>query len=138
MAKLYRIFISHSWAYSNAYDSLKALLDNDPAFNYVDYSVPRGDPIHTNGTDKQLLEAIKAQMSPCNIILMMAGVYSTYSKWINKEIALAAKGFQNPKPIVGVKPWAQTNLSSVVQNAAVQIVGWRKKSIEDAIREHAI
>jgi hypothetical protein len=138
MSKTYRLFISHSWAYSDTYDGLVNLLNKSPAFPYIDYSVPRNDPIHNAGTDKELLEAIKRQMAPCHAVLMLAGVYSTYSKWINKEIALAAGGFTNPKPIIGIAPWGQENLSSVVQAAAVEIVRWQKSSIEGAIRLHSL
>jgi hypothetical protein len=35
--------------------------------------------------------------------LIMAGVYSTYSKWINNEIKAAKRGFTSPKPIIGIK-----------------------------------
>ena len=138
MSKTYRLFISHSWAYSEAYDGLIDLLDKSPTFDYVDYSVPRNDPIHNAGTDKQLFAAIKRQMAPCHAVLMLAGVYSTHSKWINKEIAIAAREFTNPKPIIGIAPWGQENLSSVVQAAAVDIVRWQKSSIENAIRIYSL
>ena len=138
MSKTFRLFISHSWAYSDSYDGLIKLLDKSPTFSYVDYSVPRNDPIHNAGTDQELLDAIKRQMAPCHAVLMLAGVYSTYSKWINQEIALAAGGFAKPKPIIGIAPWAQQKVSSVVQAAAVDIVRWQKSSIEEAIRLHSL
>ena len=68
----------------------------------------------------------------------MAGVYASYSKWIDKEIQIANTAFQNPKPIIAIKPWAQTNLSTKVQNAATAIVGWNTDSIVEAIRRYAI
>ena len=37
----YNIFISHSWAYTDAYEKLTKMLDADPRFNYKDYSVPK-------------------------------------------------------------------------------------------------
>ena len=36
MAKTYHIFISHSWAYSDAYEKLINLLDKDSSFSYAD------------------------------------------------------------------------------------------------------
>lgn len=136
--KTYNIFISHSWSYSDAFDRLKNLLDNRPYFSYMDYSIPKDDPVHTSGTDKELYEAILRKMRVCHIVLTMAGVYSTYSKWINKEIQAAKKGFLNPKPIIGVKPWGQTNVSSVVAENVDVLVGWNTESIVNAIRRHAI
>ncbi len=38
-------------------------------------------------------EAIKNQMLPCSVILIMAGEYATYSKWIQEEMDLAKNGF---------------------------------------------
>lgn len=136
--KTYNLFISHSWSYSDAYEKLKNLLDNRPYFSYLDYSIPKNDPVHTRGTDKELYEAILNKMRPCHVILIMAGVYSTYSKWINKEIQAAKKGFLTAKPIIAVKPWGQTNVSSVVSQNADALVGWNTESIVDAIREYGI
>jgi len=138
MSKTFRLFISHSWAYSDTYESLINLLSKPPAFPFIDYSVPRNDPIHRAGTDRALAEAIRRQMAPCHAVLMLAGVYSTYSKWINNEIALAAGAFGSPKPIIGIAPWGQANLSSVVQEAAVSVVRWQKSSIENAIRVYSL
>ncbi len=67
----------------------------------------------------------------------MAGVYSSYSKWINKEIVIANKGFANPKPIIGIIPWGQTNISKIVQDNADEMVGWNTESIVAAIRRHS-
>ena len=69
------------------------------------YSVPKDDPIHNARTDAQLRAAIRNQMIPCHVVLIMAGVYSTYSKWIGIEIEIAQRGFLTPKPIIAIKPW---------------------------------
>ena len=135
MSKTYNLFISHSWNYSDAYEKLLNLLDKDTSFSYKNYSVPKDDPVHTNGTDKELYQAIKEQMSHASVVLIMAGVYSTYSKWINKEIKIAQEEFNNPKPIIAIEPWASTNTSTVMKDAADEIVRWNSKSIIDAIKE---
>ena len=134
---VYNLVISHSWAYSDAYKKLCNLLDEYKYFTYYNYSVPKDDPVHTNGTDKELANAIYNKMRSCNIILIMAGVYSTYSKWINKEIKIA-NSFINSKPILGIKPRGQTNVSTIVQENAIDIVGWNSSSIVDAIRKYSV
>lgn len=134
MAKTHKLFISHSWQYSDAYIKLCNLLDKRTYFDYTNYSVPKDSPIHTNGTDKELIEAITNKIRLCNVVLIMAGKYSTYSKWINKEILIANKSFLNPKPIIGIKPRASTVVSSVVRKNAVEIVGWNTESVIDAVR----
>ena len=66
---------------------------------------------------------------------MLAGVYSTYSKWINKEIAICKKEFLNPKPIIAIEPWGSERTSQVVKDNADRIVKWNKDSVVRAIRE---
>jgi MTH538 TIR-like domain (DUF1863). len=138
MAKVYHIFISHSWTYSDAYDRLINLLRSRPYFDFVDYSVPKDDPIHNPSNDSELYEAIRNEMRPCHIVLVMAGVYSTYSRWINKEIRIATKEFLNPKPILAIKPWGNTNVSTVVSQNADRLVSWNTESIVNAIRAIAL
>lgn len=134
MAKTYNLFISHSWAYGDAYDKLVGMLNARPYFSYKNHSVPKYDPVHTNGTDKQLRAAIQNKMSGCHVILIMGGVYSTYSKWINKEIYIAQNAFTYSKPILAIKPWAQKKLSTAVANAADDVAGWNTNSIVSKIR----
>lgn len=136
--KTYNIFLSHSWSYSDAYERLMKLLKQTPYFYFKDYSVPKDNPIHNTPNSQALYEAIKRQMSPCHVILVMAGVYATYSTWIKREIKIAKTKFQVPKPIIAIKPLAQTNVSQVVLENADEIVNWNTNSIVSAIRRLAI
>lgn len=127
----YNLFISHSWAYSDAYKRLVALLDAKPYFSYRNYSVPKDDPIHHAEYDYQLKLAIKEQMQPASCVLILAGVYANYSKWINIEIELAQ---QMGKTIIAIEPWGAEKTSVKVKNTADKIVKWNTDSIVDAIR----
>jgi hypothetical protein len=132
--KIYNLFISHSWAYSDAYDGLVSLLDKRSYFEYRNHSVPKNDPIHTNGTDGELYGAIKNKVIYCNEVIILAGVYSSYSKWIDKEIKIAE---DLKKPIIAVEPWGSERTSRVVKEHADKIVKWNTESIVDAIRDLA-
>ena len=134
MDKTYHLFISHSWAYSDAYNGLIDLLDKDPAFVYTNYSVPKDDPIHTNGTDVELYAAIKEKIAHASVVLILSGVYSSYSKWIDKEITIAKTEFSSAKKIIAIEPWAAQKTSIKVKYAADAIVGWNSKSVIDAIK----
>ena len=125
------LFISHSWAYSDAYNQLVNLLNGAKNFDYKNYSVPQDNPIHNAHNDKQLKEAIQKQMQPASCVLILAGVYSTYSKWINIEIELA---LSMNKQIVAVEPWGAERTSLIVKNAAGVTVGWNTNSIVKAIK----
>jgi len=130
MSKTYRLFVSHSWAYGDKYDKVIEMIESQ-GIEFYDHSVPINDPIHTNGTDKQLREAIDARMKGTSCILIMAGVYSTYSKWINKEIEIA-KAYG--KPIIAIEPWGSEKTSQVVKDNADEIVKWQAVSIVKAIK----
>lgn len=133
--KTYNLFISHSWGYSDAYTKLVSMLDNADRFNYRNFSVPKDDPVHTSGSDQELYDAIKTKIHLCDVVLILAGVYSSYSKWIDKEIKICSREFTNPKPIIAIEPWDSEKTSTVVKNAANRIVRWNTSSVVSAIRE---
>ena len=132
--RTFNLFISHSWAYSDAYNRLIGLLDRRSYFSFRDYSVPKGDPIHDAGADAQLRQAIRNHMSPSSVVIILAGVYASYSKWINIEIDLAQNGFVYSKPILAVRPRGNVRIFSVVSRAADEIVSWNTESVVAAIR----
>ena len=129
---MYNLFISHSWAYTDYYQRLIGLLDSVPYFYYKNYSVPKDDPIHNAPNDYQLRAAIKNQMQHASCVLILAGVYASYSKWINIEISLAQ---EMGKKIIAIEPWASKHTSTVVKRAADEIVRWNAASIVKAIRQ---
>ena len=125
--KTYNLFISHSWSYSSQYDRLVNLLNKRSYFSFKNYSVPPDNPIHRAGTNAQLRQAIRNHMRPCHVVLILAGVYATYSKWIDREIDLALHGFANAKPIIAIRPWGNERVSVPVSVAADRIVGWNTR-----------
>lgn len=135
MVRTRNLFISHSWAYGDAYNKLCALLNAAPRFTYRNYSVPKNDPIHNAPNQAALYSAIKNQIIFCEVVIIMAGVYSSYSKWIDNEIQIAKGDFN--KPLLAVKPWGNTNVSTIVRSNADMLVNWSTVSIVDAIRQLA-
>jgi hypothetical protein len=134
MANTYNLFISHSWAYGDTYDTLTGMLDNASYFSYRNHSVPKNDPIHNAPNQAALKQAIQNKMNGCHAILILAGVYSTYSKWIKEEIALANNAFTSSKPIVAIQPWGAEKTSQIVKKNADIVVGWNTSSIVSGIR----
>ena len=133
--KTYNLFISHSWSYSDQYERLVKLLRARPYFRFRDYSVPPDDPIHNARSDAALRRAILNQMTRCHVVIILAGVYASYSKWINIEIDLAEDGFSTSKPILAIRPWGAERISQTVRDAADEIVGWNTESVVEAIRK---
>lgn len=70
-------------------------------------------------------------MKHASCILILAGVYSTYSKWINIEIEIAKK---LGKKIIAIEPWGSERTSQIVKNNANAVVKWQASSIIKEIR----
>lgn len=136
MPRIYNLFISHSWSYGDDYERLCDLLDAAPNFRYRNYSVPEDDPIHDAPNTQELYHAIKRQMTFCHVVIILAGKYATFSEWIDREIACATEDLD--KPILGVRPWGSQQVSSVVLDAADEMVSWNTDSIVAGIRSLAL
>ena len=95
----------------------------------VNYSVPEH-----NSKDGDIEEALKNQVRPVQVVIILGGMYVSYSKWIQFEIDFAK---DLNKPILGVKPWGAKVTPQAVQDAADEIVGWNTSSITNAIRKLA-
>jgi hypothetical protein len=130
----YHLFISHSWNYSDSHDNLVRLLNAHPTFRFKNFSVPPQNPIVDANTDKELEAAIENKIRLCSAVLIMAGMYATYSKWINKEIEIARR---MGKVIIAVKPFGAERISTVVRDAAHAECAWNTNSIVNAIHLHA-
>lgn len=129
----YHLFISHSWNYADKHDRLVELLTAHPTFSFKNFSVPPQNPIVGALNDMQLELAIENKIRPCSAVLIMAGVYSTYSKRINKEIEIAKR---LGKVIIAIRPFAAERMSTVVRDAAHAECAWNTDSIVNAIRQH--
>ena len=130
------IFISHAWAYSDHYDTLSSWIFEgnwsvgQASLNFLDYSVPKNDPIHNASNDAQLKTAIYNKISRSHVIVIPSGMYTNYSKWIKKEIE-GAKNYD--KPILAVNPFGQQRKAGVVLDNSDDAVGWNKKPVINAI-----
>lgn len=134
----YHLFICHSWKYPNAYDGLVSLLDKDYWFSYKDYSVPRDEPLTIYNKmyyESELRNKIRNQMRTCHVVLILAGVYASYSDSINMEIEIAN---ELGKPIIAIQPWGAEKTSQIVKSNSDVIVGWNSSSIIDAIKRYSL
>lgn len=134
---MYNLFISHSWKYNNQYNNLINLLSNYSYFSFKNYSVPKSDPLDISGSDykRKLRIAIINQMKTAHVVLIIAGVYASYSDSIQLEIEIVQ---DMNKPIIAINPWGSSTTSQIVKNAATITVGWNSASIVSAIRKYSI
>lgn len=131
--RTYKVFISHSWDYSDQIERLEQFLNSADDFEWHDYSVWETDPLDAP-TDPELKQALRKQIKPASVVLILSGMYASHSKWINEEIRIAN---QMDKPIIGIQPWGNERVPKAVKQNADEIVGWNTKSIIRAIEEHS-
>jgi MTH538 TIR-like domain (DUF1863) len=129
-----RLFISHSWSYSERYTSMVTLLENRAYFNWTNYSVPVAKAFE-GMNDAQLEDQLKAQIRPVNCVIIIGGMWTNYSDWIQREMnfALSIK-----KPILGVRPRSAKVMPLAVIQASTKLVNWNTESIVAGIREICI
>ena len=134
----YDLFISHAWAYNDAYYRVEELLKAAPYFRFRNYSVPKHNPLVNPGTyigQLRLAGMLDAQIRPAQCVIVIAGMYAAHKYWIDKEITIAQSYF---KPIIGLVPWGQQRIPISVQVAAHELVGWNTNSIVSAVRRLAL
>ena len=130
----YHLLISHSWSYSEKYDTIERWLNDAPNFLWSNYSVCCDNPLDTK-TDSELKQRLTNRISNCSAIIVISGMYSTYSKWIDYEIDEAIRF---GKPIIGVRPRGAERVPLKIQNCANVMVNWQSSSIIDAVRNYAL
>lgn len=130
----YHILISHSWDYNFDYKTIKKWLDEANYFKWTDYSVPLTKPLHVH-SKRELKEKIRKRISLCSCVIILSGMYVSYSEWIDYEIDTA---IELGKPIIGIKPRGQERTPLKVSNNAKVMVGWNSISVVEAVRSCAL
>ena len=130
MAKVYNVFISHSWDHVDDLRNLRRLLENRGYFKVNFLETPPHDAINSENST-YVRSVIRGHIRNADVVIGMAGVYASYSEWMRWELDTA---IEEKRPILGVIPWGQVNVSSVVQARAKELVRWNTESIVDAIR----
>lgn len=131
----YNLFISHSWNYPNAYEGLDKKLKDAPYFYYKNYSVPMDKPLTIYNKENyctELRNKIRDKMKCCSVVLILAGVYASYSDSIQMEIEIAQ---ELGKPIIAIEPWGSDKTSAIVKKVANKTAKWITNSIVEAIKE---
>ncbi|HHF0151877.1 TPA: TIR domain-containing protein [Enterobacter roggenkampii] len=98
----------------------------------IEYSEVTVDkPINSEDT-AYIRSVLKNKIINSDVFLVMAGMYTSYSDWMQWEIDTAKK---NGIPIIAVKPRGAERIPLIIQNNADVIVGWNSDSIVNNIIE---
>lgn len=125
-----RLFISHSWSYSERYLAMVNLLNNRPYFDFTNYSVPETKAFGPMA-NSAMKEQLRNQIRPVNCVIIIGGMWTNHSDWIQFEMDFAQS---IGKPILGVRPRSARVMPLAVVAAATQVVNWNAESIISGIR----
>lgn len=133
MAKEYKLFISHSWDHDDVLQDLKNRIDSRGYFPATYTQIEKNCPI-----DSENAWVIKAnitkRLQESDVVLAIAGVYASYSEWMQWEMDKAKElGLR----VIGVIPRGQEHISHEVFNRSAVDVHWNADSIVDAIRNYS-
>lgn len=133
MAKDYHVFISHSWDHLDDLKELRELLEERGYFNVEFEEVSPEKQIKSTDED-YIKRRLRERIRKSHIVLGLAGIYASYSDWMEWELDTAIK---ESIPIVGIIPQEQERISKVVKDRAEECVGWDIELIVAAIRKYA-
>ena len=135
VSRTYKLFVSHGWEYADEYDGLVNLLRRS-ALRWSNLSIEKDNPVGPNPllqrSNLRLIRELTTRIREADCVLILAGMYSKYSDWIQSEIELAQ---EFGKPIVGVRPRGQERIPWEVRVAVGnRMVNWSTDSIVAEIR----
>jgi hypothetical protein len=133
MAKEYKIFISHSWQYTDTLEALRNLINARGYFSATYEESTRDNPINSND-EGYVKRRLTQKIANSDVILALAGVYASHSSWMQWELD---KAIELGIPVIGVIPRGQDRISSIVSTRSVVNIKWNTESIVSAIRAHA-
>lgn len=126
-----RLFISHSWSYSERYNAMVDLLNNRLYFNFTNYSVPETRAFGLMA-QYEMQDELRDQIRPVNCVIIIGGMWANHSDWIEFEMDFA-KSIN--KPILGVRPRGAQVMPVSVTLASDLVVNWNSDSIVAGIRQ---
>ena len=118
----YRLFISHTWTYTDEYCRLADMLNDAPHFDWANNSDPERDELKSASRD-ELLKTLREQIRPVDAVLVLSDMYAAHSDWIEAEAEVEfAQDYM--KPIIGIYPWGYERAPRCIERAAAVMVRW--------------
>ena len=125
----YKIFVSHAWNYDDDMERLSDLLNSRMYYIFEFTEFRKHNAVDSINSD-YIMRRIRENIQKSNVFLAIAGVYASYSDWMEYEMRMAK--YYGLK-IIGIKPYGNQYTSSKVSEYADEIVNWNTESIVAAI-----
>mgnify|MGYP001388133938 CR=1 FL=1 len=104
MIRLPHVYISHSWSLGDDYDQLRAILA-DADLTVRLNGLPVDHPVHISSSDSEMRAEMRKRMVHTQALVVHAGTYERFARWVEEEINLAHYGFQVRRPVLAIVPF---------------------------------
>lgn len=134
MTRLPHVYISHSWSLGDDYDKLREVLadcDHTVRLN----GLPVDHPVHAAPSDCELRAEMRKQMANTQMLIVQAGTYERFARWIEEEINLAHYGYQVRRPVLAIVPFDAPPRMGTLLERADRVVMWSHGSILNAVQD---
>jgi hypothetical protein len=133
MAKVYKVYVCHSWDHVDDLENLRKLLIQRGYFNIEFREFSPHESINSNN-DTYIRQRLKNSILNSDIVIGLAGLYSSHSEWIDWELKTSQ---EHQIPIIGVIPRGQLRISQTVSTRSIVDINWNTESIVEAIRKYS-
>lgn len=127
-----RVFISHSWSHVGDLHKLRQLLNTRGYFNVEFMEVAPSNPINSTNAN-YIKQQLRSKIQSSDIVLGIAGMYASYSDWMDWELTTAVN---SNIPVIGIIPHGAQRVSTTVSNHSKEDIRWNTESIVSAIRKY--
>jgi len=107
------------------------LLNNRQYFGWHNYSVPENKAF-IGLNSNALAEQLKNQIRPVQCVVIIGGMWTNHSDWIQFEMNFARL---IGKPILGVRPRSAKVMPQAIIQLSDAVVNWNSDSIVAGIRQ---
>jgi antiphage defense system Thoeris ThsB-like protein len=125
LGKSRTIFVSHAYRDADLYHDLIRVLRERGHFSFQDASIPDISLIDSNKSKV----AIRNRIKRCDVMLVFTRPVATKSVYIQYELQTAR---ELNKPIIGIRPIGDKNVSRVVRHWASLVIDW---DVEEFVRQ---
>jgi nucleoside 2-deoxyribosyltransferase len=128
--KSYRIFVSHAFKVSEDYARLSEMIDSSFSLPYSLSSVP-ADMKYRKMNKLALEGELRRQIAQANCFVALDSLYQADDGWARYELEYAVK---TGKPILAIRERKSKDLSSILENASDEVLGWNQEAIMASIQ----
>lgn len=128
----YRIFVTHDWVDDEDYLRVFEYLEENKRFYYRNVANPSAARPANADAER---EALRAQISHCEVVIALAGQYAAHAPTIDFELMFAQAV---KKPVIVLRKFGSKDpLPKQLSQGTFESLDWDSRALVAAIKRHA-